>query len=209
MVAGDGDDFIGIGPGGDEDEFGGVDVFGGDDFVHAAAEDDDAIGGAEEFAVDAIEEAGDKGARFPHAEGDGDIGVEVHFILDVACAAEEFEEHSDDADHGGRGEADDDVLFGEGEGAPECEGVEESEVNEAGEDAAFFEEVGTDAVDGGAVVGIAFGEDGTLFAVDGARGDDGDGVAVGGEVFGPVSEVLSGGDDVGPEGLVDDKYAHV
>ena len=60
------------------------DAFGFDDALHAAAEDDDAVGGAEEFAVDGVEEAGDEGAGLHDAEGDGDVGVEVHFVLDVA-----------------------------------------------------------------------------------------------------------------------------
>ena len=52
--------------------------------------------------------------------------------------------------------------------------MEEAEVDEAGEDSAFFEEVGADAVNGDAFVGFAGGEDGTLFSVNGAGGDDGD-----------------------------------
>ncbi len=47
-----------------------------------------------------------------------------------------------------------------------------------------------------------------MFSVNGAGGDDSDGVAAGDEVLGPVGEELGGGDDVGVEGLVDDEDAH-
>ena len=203
---------VGCGEGGDEGAVGPVlgdvdsgsgDGVGEEAFFHAGAEDDDGVGVAAGVIGQGGECAGEEGARAEEAEVDGDAGVEVHFPDDVARAAEFFEEGAEEGEERGRGEGEDEAGFWSAEAPPECAEVEGGIGEEAGGAGAGEGESGG-AEDAHGRRGLG----GVRVGIAGAGADDGEVVALRGEVTRKAGEELAGGGGIGGEEVVEEEGGH-
>jgi hypothetical protein len=108
------------------------DAAGEEAIPHAGSEGDDAIGAAAGEIGNESGEAFGEAAGTKGLEGDGDVGIEIHFPDDVARAAEALREVPGYAEQGRGGEGEDDLGIG-AEDVPEGSGVVRAPGGEAGD----------------------------------------------------------------------------
>jgi hypothetical protein len=158
--------------------------------------------------VDTLKEACGKTPFFESTQSDGNIGINIHFVLDVAGSTKRFHKHPHHANKWGSGQANDNILSRKRQRCPKSSEMEKTKVDETRKDRTLAKQIRSDAQNANALVIVSLGQNGTLSAIDGTGGNDRHFMAAGDEVFGPIGQVLRGGNDIRPKGLIDDKNAH-